>query len=195
MFVVELIASSFLDLNSKQARLNAAVSAFLLLFYFFSIFFLSTNYRENAAVLIQFKFSRSHSALVNTLLIPVGNIVMKRIRKQCLCIACHWWCSTINDHVWINEGFLFIQVILGASSTLCIFWCTFTRNHWLFKEDWSDTERDHHRNLCSCTLLEIILRHWQNSKWISLPKPKNFDLTKQWVVTRHNCPILNDHES
>ena len=79
MFLVQLIASSFLDLNSKQARLNAAVSAFLL----------RTNYRENAAVFIQFKFSRSHSALVNTLLIPVGNIVMKRIRKQCQCIACH----------------------------------------------------------------------------------------------------------
>ena len=29
MFLVELIASSFLDLISKQARLNAAVSAFL----------------------------------------------------------------------------------------------------------------------------------------------------------------------
>ena len=28
MFLVELIASSFLDLISKQARLNAAVSAF-----------------------------------------------------------------------------------------------------------------------------------------------------------------------
>ena len=30
MFLVELIASSFLDLTSKQARQNAAVSAFLL---------------------------------------------------------------------------------------------------------------------------------------------------------------------
>ena len=55
----------------------------------FSFYDISTNYRENAAVLIPFKFSLSHSALVNTLLIPVGNIVMKRIRKQCQYIACH----------------------------------------------------------------------------------------------------------
>ena len=36
MFLVELTASSFLDLISKQARPNAAVSAFL-----FNIFFVS----------------------------------------------------------------------------------------------------------------------------------------------------------
>ena len=48
MFHVELIASSFLDLISKQARMNAAVSAFL---------FLMSHFRTSARSELSFTIS------------------------------------------------------------------------------------------------------------------------------------------
>ena len=43
MFLVELIATSFLDLISKQARRDAAVSAFLLFLLYFNDLYNSSD--------------------------------------------------------------------------------------------------------------------------------------------------------
>ena len=106
--------------------------------------------------------------------------------------------GTVIDHVGINEGFysfsLFLELpphgaSLGAPSRENI--------NSLKMIGQIYTERCHASPnslflyfACSYTkALTTIVNESQ------LPKPENFDLIKQWVVTQHGCQMLNEHES